>query len=112
MIYTKHEKLLRLFSLETDVQIWSKSLGFLKHFETKPRLECSTIIRSSLHFRDTIEQKILACFIVAFFLWIVICLVMRYTLKYLLMYKGFMFETRGKGVSLPTKLWAVLVKCE
>lgn len=39
-----------------------------------------------------------------------ICLVMRYTLKFLLMYKGFMNETRGKGPSLMTKIWGVLVK--
>lgn len=37
---------------------------------------------------------------------------MRYTLKFLLMYKGFMFETRGKKVSMKTKIWAVLVKSE
>lgn len=35
---------------------------------------------------------------------------MRYTLKLLLMYKGFMYETRGKSISLKTKVWAVLVK--
>lgn len=37
---------------------------------------------------------------------------MRYVLKILLMYKGFMFETRGKGISMMTKVWAVLVKCK
>lgn len=37
---------------------------------------------------------------------------MRYTLKLLLMYKGWMYESRGSGskVSLATKSWAVLVK--
>lgn len=49
---------------------------------------------------------------VAFFIWITICLTMRYTLKLLLMYKGFMFETRGKTISLMTKIWGILVKGE
>lgn len=37
---------------------------------------------------------------------------MRYTLKLLWMYKGWMYESRGSGsrVSLATKAWAVLVK--
>ena len=37
---------------------------------------------------------------------------MRYTMKLLLMYKGWMYETRGPGskVSLGTKLWVGLVR--
>lgn len=37
---------------------------------------------------------------------------MRYTLKLLLMYKGWMYETRGKGskVSLTTRIWGVATK--
>lgn len=58
------------------------------------------------------DGHIFACFVVALVIWMTICLLMRYTLKLLLMYKGFMFETRGKGVSLPTKAWAALVKGE
>jgi hypothetical protein len=37
---------------------------------------------------------------------------MRYTLKLLLIYKGFLTETPGKGISLPTKIWGALVKGE
>jgi carnitine O-palmitoyltransferase 1, liver isoform len=40
------------------------------------------------------------------------CMMMRYTLKLLLMYKGFMYEGRGSKISLKTKVWGVLVKCE
>lgn len=58
------------------------------------------------------DWQLFCCFAVALQWWISICLVMRYTLKLLLMYKGFMFETRGKGVSIMTKAWAVLVKGE
>lgn len=37
---------------------------------------------------------------------------MRYTLKFLLMYKGWMYESRGKGstVSKKTKIWAAVTK--
>lgn len=37
---------------------------------------------------------------------------MRYTLKLLLMYKGWMYESREKGqkVSTKTKLWAAMTK--
>jgi carnitine O-palmitoyltransferase 1, liver isoform len=35
---------------------------------------------------------------------------MRYTLRLLLTYKGFLFESRGKSVSMKTKIWAILVK--
>lgn len=52
----------------------------------------------------------MSCFVVALGFWITICIAMRYTLKLLLMYKGFMFETRGKAISLPTKVWAAIVK--
>lgn len=61
---------------------------------------------------QTGDWEILSCFTVSFGLWVIICLIMRYTLKLLLMYKGFMFETRGKGVSLMTKVWGLLVKGE
>lgn len=52
------------------------------------------------------------CNFVAFIYWIIVCLTMRYTLKLLLIYKGWMYESRGAGrkVSLATKAWAVLVK--
>lgn len=37
---------------------------------------------------------------------------MRYTLKLLLMYKGWMYESRGSGakISIKTRIWGVLVK--
>lgn len=44
--------------------------------------------------------------------WLIICYTMRYTLKALFMYKGWMYEARGAGskVSLQTKLWATIVR--
>lgn len=68
--------------------------------------------RSVLLYRTTLSWQALACCLVGFVYWYTVGLMMRYTLKMLLMYKGFMFETRGKGISLQTKLWAILVKCK
>ncbi|KAG5684908.1 hypothetical protein PVAND_014118 [Polypedilum vanderplanki] len=59
---------------------------------------------------NLIDWQILLCVIIGFLWWLSICLTLRYTLKLLLMYKGYLFETRGKGVSLKTKVWAILVK--
>jgi hypothetical protein len=60
----------------------------------------------------TMEWQIVACFIFSSLLWLLICFAMRYTLKLLLIYKGFLTETPGKGISLPTKIWGGLVKGE
>lgn len=71
---------------------------------------------SSLNFAlprsRTLDWQIFSCFVVALFYWSIICFTMRYTLKFLLMYKGFMNETRGKGVSPITMIWGALVKGE
>uniref|UniRef100_A0A336M930 carnitine O-palmitoyltransferase n=1 Tax=Culicoides sonorensis TaxID=179676 RepID=A0A336M930_CULSO len=61
---------------------------------------------------QSIGWQMFASGLVGIFFWFLICLTMRYTLKLLLMYKGWMYESRGPGsrVSLKTKLWVVLVK--
>ncbi|KAG4075246.1 hypothetical protein HA402_003037 [Bradysia odoriphaga] len=51
-----------------------------------------------------------ACFIVGLILWLCMCVILRLILKALLSYHGFMFETRGKGVSLTTKIWGIMLK--
>lgn len=56
------------------------------------------------------KMQILACVIVALTYWLTVVFILRYSFKLLLMYKGWMFETRGKMPSLPTKLWLVLIK--
>jgi carnitine O-palmitoyltransferase 1, liver isoform len=50
------------------------------------------------------------CTVNALIIWLTICLTLRYTLKFLLMYKGYLFESRGKGISLKTKIWGMLVR--
>lgn len=53
-----------------------------------------------------------ACSTTGVLFWLCICIAMRYALKLLLMYKGWMYESRGKGseVSVKTQLWAAAIK--
>ncbi|KAL3883613.1 hypothetical protein ACJMK2_029858 [Sinanodonta woodiana] len=50
-----------------------------------------------------------SCIIFSTILWFSIILLLKYTLKLLLTYHGWMFDGRGK-ISLKTKLWIVLVR--
>lgn len=61
---------------------------------------------------NTINWQVTACFLAALVVWLSICFTMRYTLKLLLMYKGWMYESRAPGsrVSLPTMLWVAVVR--
>lgn len=58
----------------------------------------------------TVGWQIVICCLVALIYWIIICRIMRYTLKLLLMYKGYMNENKRTGVSLRTKIWALILK--
>ncbi|EFN71007.1 Carnitine O-palmitoyltransferase I, liver isoform [Camponotus floridanus] len=51
-------------------------------------------------------------FLVALFLWLAVIYAIRYTLKLLLMYKGWIYESRGKTYkpSSLTKIWLLMVK--
>ncbi|KAL0280460.1 UNVERIFIED_CONTAM: hypothetical protein PYX00_001740 [Menopon gallinae] len=61
---------------------------------------------------DSIQWRLVACCCVGLFWWILCIYTIRYTLKILLMYKGWMYEERGKGrkISMSTKLWLICVK--
>lgn len=61
---------------------------------------------------DSVSYQLGACGLAGLLFWLCICYTMRYSLKLLLMYKGWMYEKRAPGsrVSLPTRLWAVFVK--
>ncbi|XP_058815518.1 carnitine O-palmitoyltransferase 1, liver isoform isoform X1 [Topomyia yanbarensis] len=61
---------------------------------------------------DTVGYQVTACGLAGLFFWLCICYTMRYSLKLLLMYKGWMYEKRAPGskVSLPTRVWALFVK--
>ncbi|KAG4073892.1 hypothetical protein HA402_014097 [Bradysia odoriphaga] len=61
---------------------------------------------------QTALYQFIACGLTGLVFWLCICYTMRYTLKFLLMYKGWMYESRGKGsrISTATKLWAAVTK--
>ncbi|XP_075229002.1 carnitine O-palmitoyltransferase whd isoform X2 [Lycorma delicatula] len=60
----------------------------------------------------TVVWELVACSIVSFLIWLVFIYTIRYVLKLLLMYKGWMYESRGKNrsISLITRLWLLGVK--
>ncbi|XP_065211609.1 carnitine O-palmitoyltransferase 1, liver isoform isoform X2 [Planococcus citri] len=60
----------------------------------------------------TIFWHFMTCLLLGLVVWLLFIYTIRYILKLLLMYKGWMFETRTKNnkVSLATRLWAVGVK--
>ncbi|CAH1989028.1 unnamed protein product [Acanthoscelides obtectus] len=53
-----------------------------------------------------------ACILTSLFYWLTAIYMLRYILKLLLMYKGWMYESRARGsqVSLKTKIWFSLLK--
>lgn len=55
---------------------------------------------------DTVGYQLAACGLAGLLFWLCICYTMRYSLKLLLMYKGWMYEKRAPGskVSLPVSL--------
>lgn len=64
------------------------------------------------HFISPTAAFTLSCTAFGFLCWWAVILAVQYLLKMLLMYKGWMFEARGRGarVSIYTKLWLVMVK--
>lgn len=54
----------------------------------------------------------MACSLTGLLFWLCICFTMRYFLKLLLIYKGWMYESREKGrkVSTKTRVWAAATK--
>lgn len=63
-------------------------------------------------FSDTLQWKIAAAFLSSLVYWLTVIYIIRYSLKCLLIYKGWMYETRGKNrqISTKTKMWLYLVK--
>ncbi|XP_033222790.1 carnitine O-palmitoyltransferase 1, muscle isoform [Belonocnema kinseyi] len=61
---------------------------------------------------SSIPAHLAGSIVVGLLLWLVVIYGIRYTLKLLFMYKGWMYESRGKGssISRPTIIWFYLVK--
>ncbi|XP_066991889.2 carnitine O-palmitoyltransferase 1, liver isoform [Anabrus simplex] len=71
------------------------------------------INRISPHLPGNEHMKELeSCFLFGTVVWLSLIFICRYTLRLLLMYKGWMYEERGSGskISWQTKLWIVMVK--
>lgn len=62
--------------------------------------------------RQTMPWQVVVSGLVGASFWLLICFTMRYTLKALFMYKGWMYESRGPGskISTQTKLWGAMVR--
>lgn len=62
--------------------------------------------------RNTTSWQMTGCTVVTLALWLIGVFTLRYSLKLLLIYKGWMYEERGRGrqVSTATKLWVLLVR--
>ncbi|XP_049818762.1 carnitine O-palmitoyltransferase 1, liver isoform isoform X2 [Aethina tumida] len=61
---------------------------------------------------STLTWQLVACFLASLTAWLTVIYMLRYILRLLLMYKGWMYESRAKGsqISTKTKLWLGLVK--
>ncbi|XP_043286172.1 carnitine O-palmitoyltransferase 1, liver isoform isoform X2 [Venturia canescens] len=59
---------------------------------------------------SSISAHLAGSIVVGFVLWLVTIYALRYTLKLVLMYKGWIFESRGRKPSLSTRVWLILVK--
>lgn len=71
-------------------------------------LELSPPIRS---YEQPTSRMLLSCFVYSIAIWLIKAFTMRYYLKFLLMYKGWMYESRSSsGYSLFSKLWLINLK--
>lgn len=80
-----------------------------------PSYVFTNLIRCIYHFiiyRRTIYWQLGACSISSLSYWLSAVYFLRYSLKMLFMYKGWMYESPFKGSkpSLATKIWATFVK--
>lgn len=77
----------------------------------EPSFGFAAILESALTFSNVpfLIYELVACMILGGLLWLCAILLLKYTLKLLLMYHGWMYENRGR-VSTPTKLWLGLIR--
>ncbi|KAG5668795.1 hypothetical protein PVAND_016721 [Polypedilum vanderplanki] len=102
-----------------------KSANRIKNFIYPARIEILYVtvgIAIALYFSEMpfgfIEMKssssiifdIFACIFIGLILFAIICVCMKVTMMLLLRYQGYMYETRGRKVSLKTQIWAILMK--
>lgn len=63
-------------------------------------------------YRSSLVSRLIRCFTTSLLLWLLTIYIIRYLLKLLLMYKGWIYEARGPRRSTPffTKMWGYMVK--
>ncbi|KAI4470725.1 carnitine o-acyltransferase [Holotrichia oblita] len=57
-----------------------------------------------------LKWQLIGSAITAMLIWFTVIYFVRYTLKLLFIYKGWMYESRGKPISNKTKIWMTLVR--
>uniref|UniRef100_A0A182SKJ0 carnitine O-palmitoyltransferase n=1 Tax=Anopheles maculatus TaxID=74869 RepID=A0A182SKJ0_9DIPT len=57
---------------------------------------------------DTLQWQLAACSLAGLVVWLSICYTMRYSLKLLLMYKGWMYEKRAPGSKVSLQVMALI----
>ncbi|KAL7643720.1 UNVERIFIED_CONTAM: hypothetical protein RMT77_005726 [Armadillidium vulgare] len=69
------------------------------------------ILKSHINIKTPIVKDVVCASIPGVGLWLGLCLFMKYSLKSLFMYKGWMYEQRGKGrkISLKSRVWLLAV---
>ncbi|XP_063335916.1 carnitine O-palmitoyltransferase 1, muscle isoform isoform X7 [Pelmatolapia mariae] len=77
------------------------------YIHTDPSLGMMDAIKENLPYRST--RAVLSAILFATGLWLLLIYLLRYTLKALLSYHGWIFESHGK-MSTSTKVWLCLVK--
>lgn len=93
--------------------IYALIVGLRLYYDFDPfgvmqSLELYPPIRS---YEQPLTRTLLSCFVYSIAIWLIKAMFMRYYLKFLLMYKGWMYESRAaSGYSLISKLWLINLK--
>ncbi|CAG2060843.1 unnamed protein product, partial [Timema podura] len=107
---------------QSGIRSWKKRLARFKNSikngvypASLQSLWAMVAIIAALHFTGvwpTLQWQVVSCTVLGIALWLTVIYFIRYTLKLLFIYKGWMYEERGKGrvISNRTKLWVLMVK--
>ncbi|XP_074028252.1 carnitine O-palmitoyltransferase whd isoform X2 [Leptinotarsa decemlineata] len=89
-------------------------MGLITAFHWKGYVLPFNIVNKILDFfpSPTTSWQLAACFLTSLIYWLTAIYILRYILKLLFMYKGWMYESRARGSkpSLQTQIWLALVK--
>ena len=87
------------------------SLRLYSNFDTLNIIQSLELYPPIRSYEQPMTRMLLSCFVYSIAIWLVKAMFMRYYLKFLLMYKGWMYESRSaKGYSLLSKVWLVNLK--